>query len=255
MDLNIKNKVAIVTGAASQKGVGNAVAKALAAEGVNVVVTDIMEEGVQALAAELQKSGVKAMAIKADQSNMAEVKAAVEQVKAEMGSVDILVNCAALTNNYGTIARMTEEKWNFEIDVNLNGAFYWVNQVLPLMKEDNWGRIVNISSVAGNFGTTGLPCYAVTKGAIHTMTKQIARENAKGGITANCLVLGIIATEIYERGGIDQATVDRLIDHIPMNRMGKPSEIADMVTFLCSKQASYTTGAIVPVDGAFSVSI
>jgi len=255
VDLNIKNKVAIVTGAASQKGIGNAVAKALAAEGANVVVTDIVEEGVQALAAELRDSGVKAMAVKADQSSMAEVKAAVSLIKAEMGSVDILVNCAALTNNYGTMAKMTEEKWNFEIGVNLNGAFYWVNQVLPLMKEGYWGRIVNISSVAGNFGTTGLPCYAVTKGAMHAMTKQIARENAKAGITANCLVLGVIATEIYERGGIDQPTVDRLIDHIPMKRMGKSSEIGDMTTFLCSEQASYTTGAIIPVDGAFSVSI
>lgn len=255
MDFNLKDKVAIVTGAASKKGIGNAVARALAAEGAHIVVTDILEEGINELAADLHEQGTKVLAIKADQSKLEEVQQAVEQVKAEFGRVDMLVNCAALTNNYGTISKIAPAKWEREIDINLNGAFYWIQQVLPQMKENGFGRIVNISSVAGNFGTTGLPCYAVTKGAMHTLTKQVARENAAYGITSNCLVLGIIATEIYERGGIDQATVDRLVEHIPMKRMGQPSEIANAVTFLCSEQASYLTGTVVPVDGAFSVSI
>ncbi len=255
MDFNLQDKVAIITGAASKKGIGNAVARALAAEGVKIVVTDIMEDGINELAAELNEQGTQAIAIKADQSKLEQVQAAVAQVKSEFGRVDMLVNCAALTNNYGTIARLEPAKWEREIGVNLNGAFYWIQQVLAPMKEQGWGRIVNISSVAGNFGTTGLPCYAVTKGAMHTLTKQVARENAKSGITSNCLVLGIIATEIYERGGIDQETVDRLVDHIPMKRMGQPKEIANTVAFLCSEQASYITGTVVPVDGAFSVSI
>lgn len=255
MDFNLQDKVAIVTGAASKKGIGNAVARALAAEGVQIVVTDILEDGINELAADLHEQGVKSMAIKADQSKLEDVQQAVDKVKAEFGRVDMLINCAALTNNYGTIAKIAPQKWEREIGVNLNGAFYWIQQVLPQMKEQGWGRVVNISSVAGNFGTTGLPCYAVTKGAMHTLTKQVARENAAYGITSNCLVLGIIATEIYERGGIDQATVDRLVEHIPMKRMGQPSEIANAVTFLCSEQASYLTGTVVPVDGAFSVSI
>ncbi len=255
MDLKLDGKVAIVTGAASPKGIGNAVARALANEGAAVVVTDIVEEGIQCLADELQAGGAKSLAIQADQSKFSEVALAIETVVAEFGRVDILVNCAALTNNYGTVARMTSDKWEREIGVNLNGAFFWIQQALAIMKDSKWGRIINISSVAGNFGATGLPCYAVTKGAIHTLTKQVARENAASGITCNCLVLGIVATEIYERGGIDQDTVDRLVEHIPMKRMGRPGEVANVATFLCSEQASYVTGAVMPVDGAFSVSI
>ena len=255
MDFKLNGKVAVITGAASAKGIGNAVARSLASEGAMIAVSDIIEEGIQTLAADLQTEDIRTLAIRADQSKLSDVELAIETVIAEFGRLDILVNCAALTNNYGTVARMSPEKWEREIGINLNGAFFWIQQALSIMKDNKWGRIINISSVAGNFGTTGLPCYAVTKGAIHTLTKQVARENANSGITCNCLVLGIIATEIYERSGIDQATVDRLVEHIPMKRMGQPAEVASMATFLCSEQASYVTGAVMPVDGAFSISV
>lgn len=255
MDLGLEGKVAVVTGAASKKGIGNAVALALAKEGADVVVTDILNEGIEELSHEISKMGRKTLALTADQSRYEDVEKAVATVKGEFGRADIQVNCAALTSNFGSIARMKPEKWTKEIDVNLNGAFYWIQQVLPLMRENSWGRIVNISSVAGIFGTTGLPAYAVTKGALHTLTKQTARENATSGITANCLVLGIIATEIYERGMVDEATVEKLVTGIPLGRMGDPSEIGNMAAFVCSKQASYLTGAVIPVDGALSVSI
>lgn len=255
MDLNLKGKVAVITGAASGKGIGNAVARSLASEGAMIVVSDIIEEGIQALATDLETEDIRTLAIRADQSKLSDVELAIETVIAEFGRMDILVNCAAMTNNFGTIASMSPGKWEREIGINLNGVFFWIQQALSIMKDNEWGRIINISSVAGNFGTTGLPCYAVTKGAINTLTKQVARENASNGITCNSLVLGIIATEIYERGGIDQATVDRLVEHIPMKRMGLPAEVASMATFLCSEQASYVTGAVMPVDGAFSISI
>jgi len=150
---------------------------------------------------------------------------------------------------------MDPARWTKETDVNLHGPYYWIREVLPIMKKNNWGRIVNISSVAGLFGTTGVPSYAVSKGGLHTLTKQAARENASKGITVNALVLGIISTAIYDSPEFSDEVVSRLVNHIPQGRMGQPSEIADMGTFLCSDKASYITGAIIPVDGALSVSI
>jgi 3-oxoacyl-[acyl-carrier protein] reductase len=255
MDLGLKGKVAIITGADSKKGVGNAVARALASEGVNIIVTDILEDGISALAKELAETGVKTMAIKADQGNYEEVRDAVAKVIAEFGQVDILINSAALTGNFGTIRKMPVEAWTREININLNGPYFWTKEVLPLMKKNNWGRIINISSVAGLFGTTGIPAYAVSKGGLHLLTKQIAREEARNGITANTLVLGIIATEIYERSGIGQDTVDRLVSSIPMARMGETTEVADCALFLCSEKAKYVTGTNMLIDGGISISL
>ncbi len=255
MELGIKDKVAIVTGASSPKGIGNAVARALAAEGVHVALPDIAMEGVEALADEIKNMGLKAMAIQADQGDFDQVKKAVDTVQGEFGRVDILVNCAALMGNFGTITKMAPEKWAREINVSLNGPYHWTREVFPIMKGHNWGRIVNISSVAGLFGTTGLPSYAVCKGGLHTFTKQTAREGANKGILANCVVLGIILTEVYERAGMSPEVVEKLTKGIPLGRMGQPDEIAAMVTYLCSEKNSYTTGAVIPMDGALTLSI
>lgn len=255
MDLGLTGKVALITGADSKKGIGNAAARALAAEGVNVVVTDILEDGITALAKELAETGVKTMAIKADQGKYEDVQAAMAKVVEEFGGVDILINSAALTGNFGTIRKMPVENWTREMNINLNGPYFWVKEVLPLMKKNNWGRIINISSVAGIFGTTGIPAYAVSKGGLHLLTKQIAREEARNGITANTLVLGIIATEIYERSGIGQDTVDRLVANIPIARMGQTAEVADSALFLCSDRAKYITGTNLLIDGGISISL
>lgn len=255
MDLGIKDKVAIVTGAASKKGIGHAIALALAGEGAHVMVADIAYEGVQALADDIKAMGRKALAIKVDQSVYDEVRDAVSQTAEEMGNVDILVNCAALTSNFGTITKMELAKWAHETDVNLHGPYYWIREALPIMKKNNWGRIVNISSVAGIFGTTGVPSYAVSKGGLHALTIQAARENASKGIMVNALALGIIATEIYERPEFSPETVERLVKHIPLGRMGEPSEVADVVAFLCSERASYITGTVIPVEGCLINSI
>jgi 3-oxoacyl-[acyl-carrier protein] reductase len=255
MDLGLKGKVAIITGADSKKGIGNAAARALASEGVNVVVTDIMEAGITSLAKELSETGVKTMALKADQGVYEEVRDTVARVESEFGKVDILINSAALTGNFGTIIKMAPEAWTREININLNGPYFWTREVLPIMKKNSWGRIINISSVAGLFGTSGIPAYAASKGGLHLLTKQTAREVAKYGITANTLVLGIIATEIYERSGIGQDAVDRLVSHIPAGRMGEPAEVADAALFLCSDKARYITGTNVLVEGGISISL
>ena len=255
MDLSIKDKVAIVTGAASERGIGHAVALALAGEGAHVVVADIVFEGVKILADEVESMGRKALAIKVDQSIYEDVRDAVARTDKKFGSVDILVNCAALTSNFGTVAKMEPARWTHETDVNLHGPYYWIREALPIMKRNNWGRIVNISSVGGLFGSKGVPSYAVSKGGVHLLTIQAARENASKGITVNALALGMIDTAIYDRPEFSDETVSRLVSHIPLGRMGQPGEIADMTTFLCSDKASYLTGATIPVDGALSISI
>ncbi|MBW2570486.1 MAG: SDR family oxidoreductase [Deltaproteobacteria bacterium] len=253
MDLKIKGKVAIVTGAASKKGIGHAIALELAKEGAKLVLPDIVFDGVESTAQEIEDMGSKALALKVDQGIPDEVKAAVKKAKDEFGRVDILVNNAAITSNFGSIPKMKISKWTNEINVNLNGPYYWIREVLPQMKDKKWGRIVNISSFAGLNGAVGMPSYAVSKGGLITLAKQVAREAAPSGVTANVLILGMIATEIYERSGFDSETVKGLVKKVPLGRMAQPNEIADVVVFLCSDRSSYITGATIPVEGGVTI--
>jgi 3-oxoacyl-[acyl-carrier protein] reductase len=255
LELCIKGKVGVVTGSGSEKGIGHAIALALAREGVHVVITDITLDGVQSLLEKIKSIGRKAISLKVDQGSHKEVKDAVVQVMKVFGSIDILINCAALTSNFGTIAKMDTSEWEHEINVNLNGPYYWTREILPTMKKNNWGRIVNISSVAGTFGMMGVPSYAVSKGGLHTFTKQAAIENASSGITVNALVLGLISTAIYDKPQFSDEAVNRLVSGIPMGRMGRAEEVGEIAAFLCSEKAGYITGALIPVDGAISTGI
>jgi len=253
MDLGIEGKVAVVTGAASKKGLGNAIALALAKEGVDVVLPDIVFEGVQSLAQEIKAMNRKALALKVDQGDYDEVKKAVGKINEEIGEVDILVNNAAITSNFGSISKMEVSKWTNEININLNGPYYWIREIFPIMRRNQWGRIVNISSFAGINGAVGMPSYAVSKGGLITLAKQAAIEGASKGVTANVLVLGMIDTDLYERPGFTPEIVEGLVNKIPLGKMAQSSEVADVVAFLCSDRASYITGATILVDGALTI--
>jgi NAD(P)-dependent dehydrogenase (short-subunit alcohol dehydrogenase family) len=255
MDLGLENKVAIVTGAASPGGIGAAIARSLAREGARVAVSDINPEGLQELVRGLRENGLEALSITADQAELNDVSEAVTTVKRALGGVDILVNAAAVTNNLGSITRMPPDNWYRELDVNLHGPYHWIREAVPLMREKAWGRILNISSVRGLFGGFGTPSYAVSKGGLHTLTHQAARENAARGITVNSLVLGAIETDIYSKNQYSEKEIEWLRAHIPLQRMGLPEEVASAATFLCSEPASYITGALLNVDGAMSISI
>lgn len=255
MDLGLKNKVAIVTGVASKKGVGRAIALALAQEGADVALADISFEGVESLAEEIRSLGRRVLPLRVDQGVFAEVQKAVVGILQELGTVDILVNNAAITNNVVSTKKMTPAAWEREISVNLNGIFYWVHEVLPVMGRKNWGRIINISSTGGMVGTAGLPSYCASKGGLLAFTKTVALEVGKSGITVNAVSLGVINTEIYTRGVLEPAMVEAMRSSVPLGRMGEPWEAAQLVAFLASEGAAYIHGANIVIDGGVTLGI
>jgi NAD(P)-dependent dehydrogenase (short-subunit alcohol dehydrogenase family) len=255
MDLGLRGKTAIVTGAASKKGIGNAIALALAREGANIILADVVPGGIQALAQEIQEMGSRALPLNVDQGVYEEVKEAVRRANQEFKTIDILVNNAAIISNFGSLSKMEVSKWTHEINVSLNGPYYWIREVFPMMRENKWGRILNIASFAGITGTIGLPAYGVSKGGLLTLTRQAAREGASRGVTANALALGMISTNFYKSAGLGPETVEGMVKRIPLGRMGTPEEVADFVTFLCSERASYITGAVILMDGGITINV
>jgi len=252
MDLGLMGKVALVTGAASEKGIGAAIARLLAAEGAITVLTDIAD-GIDDIADDICRTGGRAIALQGDQCNDKDVSQIVMKVEKELGGVDILINAAAITNPLGSIINMDPQKWRKEIDVSLTGPYLWVRSVLPLMRRSGWGRIVNISSTNSILGQSGVPAYVAAKGGLNSFTKQVALESATKGVTCNALILGLVATDIYQRGSFDKHIVQKMVDAVPMSRMGKTEEVSNVATFLCSHQASFITGALITVDGGMSL--
>ena len=254
MDLGLEGKLAVVTGAASKQGIGWAIALSLAREGADIALADIAFEGVQALAEEIKGLGRKAMAIKVNQGIYEEVKEAVIKIMREMGSTNILVNNAALTSvTPVSIIKTMPSAWEKELSVSLNGAFYWTREVLPIMIANKWGRIINISSLAGVIGAPGLPCYSACKGGLIAFTKSVAIEVAKKGITVNALSLGFFNTAIYSDDPVKRDASEALKTSLPMGRMGQPDEVAHLVAFLASDKATYIHGANIVIDGGFTV--
>mgnify|MGYP000673888843 CR=1 FL=1 len=233
---------ALVTGASG--GIGAAIARRLAADGHHVLVhANRNRDKAAAVVAEILAAGSSAEAVAFDITDAAATLTALEALLAD-GPVQILVNNAGLHAD-AVFPGMGADKWHQVLDVNLNG-FYNVTQPLTMpMIRGRWGRIVTITSVAGLVGNRGQVNYAAAKGALHAATKSLALELANRGITVNAVAPGIIATDMIE-GSFDQATIERLV---PMKRAGKPEEVADLVAFLVSDQATYITGQIISVNG------
>ena len=239
-------KIAAVTGSA--RGIGRAIARAMAAGGAHVAILDINEEGAQATAEALAgEYPVRIWSAGLDISDKEAVVRLFQQLKEEFGPVDILVNNAAITTNVNTIVKMAMEDWDREISVNLSGAFYCAKQVLPGMVERNWGRVINISSGAGAMGGYGQCSYAASKSGLFGLTKTIALEYARCNITANVVIPGLVNTE--GAAVIPEQMRQRIINRIPSRRMAEPEEIAHIVSFLASDAASYMNGAEVFATG------
>jgi 3-oxoacyl-[acyl-carrier protein] reductase len=245
--MKLLNQTAIVTG--SRRGIGKAIAKALAAEGSNVVICDVNQEDCELAASEIRESGGKAIAIKCDITVKADVQKMAVEVVTKFGKVDILVNNAA----YGVIkpfVKITEEDWDQVFDVNLKGTFLCTQVVAKNMIKNNGGRIINIASVASGGGGGCPPLmapYIASKAGVKALTETLAIELADFGININAICPGTI-----DSGILPESIKQRSLRTIPKGRLGLPEDIANMVVFLAAPESDYITGSIFVVDGGIS---
>ena len=241
---NLSNKIAIVTGAS--RGIGSAIAHNLSKAGAKVVLISRSIDALKSVESEIKSNGGEAISITADVSNLESFTNAISQVVETWGTVDILINNAGITKD-NIILRLKEEDWDAVIDINLKGCFNGIKAVTRPMLKSKSGRIINITSVIGLIGNSGQSNYAASKAGILGLTKSIAKELGSRNITVNAIAPGYIQTEMTDN--LDQASKDNLIKSIPLQRLGKPEEIASLVCFLASEEAAYITGQTLNVDG------
>ena len=239
----LENKVAIITGGAA--GIGAATAVKFTEEGAKVIIWDVDQEKGEALAEKLQATFAKV-----NTANYGEVETAAKAVNDRFGRIDILINNAGITRD-STLKKMTVEQWQQVIDVNLTGVFYCAKIVSEYMLVNGWGRIINASSVVGLYGNFGQTNYVATKSALIGMTKTMARELGKKGITVNAVAPGFIATEMV--AAMPENVIEAMKAKIPLARLGNPAEIANAYAFLSSDEASYINGHTLSVDGGMTV--
>ncbi len=240
-------KVALITG--SSRGIGRAEAIALARDGYAVCVNCVeREDKAQELAAQLRSEGFEAMWYRADVADAAAVKQMVAEVEKTLGAVTLLVNNAGIAKQC-LFQDMTEDYWKRIFDVNLNGAFNTIQAVLPHMLHEHSGCIVNTSSIWGQHGASCEVAYSATKHAIIGLTRSLAQELAPTNIRVNCVAPGVINTDMVQVLG--EETLDALADDTPVGRLGRPEDIAAVVSFLASDAASFITGQVITSDGGF----
>ncbi|MET7452944.1 glucose 1-dehydrogenase [Streptomyces sp. NPDC005574] len=250
--MSATEKVALVTGAG--RGIGEAIAGALAAGGASVAVCDVDAEAAGKVAARLtERYGVRATGVGADISDGAAVRAAVARVEAELGPVDILVNNAAV-DVIGRFVDSDEQTWDRIIAVNLRGTITVTRAVLDSMIERGGGRVVHIASDAGRVGSSGEVVYSATKGGVIAFGKALAREVARHGITVNTVCPGPTDTALLGQvADYSQKMYDATVRAIPLRRVARPTEIADVVAFLASDNAAYVTGQTLSVSGGLTM--
>jgi len=245
--MRLKDRVAIVTGAA--RGIGRAVAWIFVREGAKVILVDLEKAGLEALQEEVRKRGGEALAVPCDVSKASEVKEMVEKVLRIFSRIDILVNNAGIIRR-GTIESVTEEDWDRVIAVNLKGPFICSKAVVDFMKRQGYGKIVNVSSIAGKMGDiTSAPGYGPSKAGLDALTKTLARQLAPYGIHVNGVAPHAIETEMSAEWSPEKRK--SIVEAIPLKRLGKPEDVAEAVLFLASDAAAFITGEILDVNGGF----
>jgi 3-oxoacyl-[acyl-carrier protein] reductase len=238
------NRVAFVTG--SSRGIGRATALTLSKAGFDIVVASFELEKNEEVAAEIRAGGGNAVTADLNLTAPDSIKAAFSKVLKELGRVDVLVNNAGITRD-GLAMRMKPDDWNLVMQINLNGAFAAIQQVLPAMMKARWGRIINISSVVGQAGSAGQSNYAASKAGLIGLTKALAQEVASRNITVNAVAPGYIQTDMT--AVLPEEVKAKILASVPLQRMGQPEDIANAVKFLASDEAAYITGQILAVNG------
>ena len=237
----LTGKYAVITGSGS--GIGAATAEIFVRE--NVAGIAIVDYNYEAACATAEKLGPAAFPVKCDVSKAEDVEAAIKLILERFGRVDILVNNAGITRD-AIFHKMTVEQWMQVINTNLNGVFYWTHGLYPQMREHEYGRIINLSSTSAR-GNPGQANYSATKAALIGFTNTLAKEAGRKNITVNCVAPGATKTDMYMK--VPENVMNSMIEANPMKRLGKPSEIGEVICFLASDRASFLNGQWIPVNG------
>jgi len=242
----LDGKISLVTGAS--RGIGKAIALKLASLGSKVAINHIPPEkaGAEVVASTITQQGGEAMAVEADVRDAGAVRNMVQQVVDRWGRLDILVNNAGITRD-NLLLRMTDDAWDDVIDTNLKGAYLCTKFALRPMMKQRWGRVISMSSISGIMGTAGQGNYSASKGGLIAFTKSIAREVGSLNITVNAVAPGFIMTDMTDK--LPQGRKDAILAMIPLQRFGKPEEVAELIGFLATERAAYINGEVISING------